>query len=60
MIKTKKTVMVCLLLTIALLSVVCFCFMDFGKVKVYAATTPKYTMTFSGTNTNLGWGANGL
>ena len=31
-----------------------------GVTKAFAATTPKYTMTFSGTHTNLGWGANGL
>ena len=60
MIKTKRTAMICLLFTILLLGVVCFGFMGFGNTKVYAATTPKYTMTFSGTHTNLGWGANGL
>ena len=60
MIKTKRTAMICLLFTILLLGVGCFGFMGFGNTTAYAATTPKYTMTFSGTHTNLGWGANGL
>lgn len=59
MTKVKKSVLFGLL-AIAIITGVCIGFLTGQQKQVFAATTAKYTMTFSGTYTNLGWGANGM
>lgn len=59
MTKVKKSVLFGVL-AIAIIIGVCIGFLTGQQKQVFAATTAKYTMTFSGTYTNLGWGANGM
>ena len=60
-VKRNKTLFVGLAGIVIALSCYIAAVIGFGTdTKAYAATTPKYTMTVSGTLGNLSWGASGL
>lgn len=57
--QATKRILLVTLAAAAMTACLCFGIFQRDDTTVQAATTPKYTMTFSGTYTYLSWGANG-